>query len=35
MQWCLQEALAQAVEVIFEDPGVKELIAKLYQKGVH
>lgn len=27
-----KEALSQAVEVIFEDPGVKELIAKLYQK---
>ncbi|KAG0632101.1 hypothetical protein M758_1G304000 [Ceratodon purpureus] len=26
------EALSQAVEVIFEDPGVKELISKLYQK---
>ncbi|KAG0632105.1 hypothetical protein M758_1G304300 [Ceratodon purpureus] len=27
-----KEALSQAVEVIFEDPGVKELISKLYQK---
>ncbi|KAG0632106.1 hypothetical protein M758_1G304300 [Ceratodon purpureus] len=29
-----KEALSQAVEVIFEDPGVKELISKLYQKGI-
>lgn len=29
----VQEALSQAVAVIFEDPGVKELIGKLYQKG--
>ncbi|CAM6002290.1 unnamed protein product [Sphagnum balticum] len=27
-----QEAVQQTVEVIFEDPGVKELISKLYQK---
>ncbi len=30
----VQEAVQQTVEVIFEDPGVKELISKLYQKGV-
>jgi hypothetical protein len=29
----LQEAVIQCVVLIFEDPGVQELIAKLYQKG--
>lgn len=29
----LQEAVHQTVSVIFEDPGVEELLVKLYQKG--
>lgn len=29
----MQCAVQQSVKAIFEDPGVKELLAKLYQKG--
>ena len=29
-----QEAVHQTVRVIFEDPGVQELLVKLYQKGI-
>ena len=28
-----QEAVLQTVSVIFEDPGVQDLLVKLYQKG--
>lgn len=28
-----QEAVKQTVNVIFDDPGVQELLVKLYQKG--
>ncbi|RVW47103.1 Exocyst complex component SEC6 [Vitis vinifera] len=28
-----KEAVHQTVSVIFEDPGVQELLVKLYQKG--
>lgn len=30
----LQEAVHETVDVIFEDPGVQELLVKLYQKGI-
>jgi exocyst complex component 3 len=30
-----KEAVHQTVRVIFEDPGVQELLVKLYQKGIY